>query len=106
MYKEIKNGAELVDIFVLSLGTGKLAMQSNVSDRQLFWDERRLGHCITSMTEQTHKDVDELLGEEDYLRLQPLLEKRVGFADTSPETLEYLANKAFQVIQENQDAFD
>lgn len=94
--KEIKkDDVEIEDIFLLSLGTGKLKMQNNIADQQLFWNEKRIGHCITQMTEETHESIEEFMPENNYLRMQPLLEKSVDFADTSPESLTYLFDKAF-----------
>ena len=105
IYKEIQNDVELHDIFVLSLGTGKLAFQSNLADQHLFWNEKRHGHCITRMTEETHEEIDELLVQSSYLRMQPFFESPVGFAETEPDKLNYIFEKAFQVIKENQDVF-
>lgn len=90
VYKEIQKDRDLEDIFVLSLGTGKLSVQSNMADQQLFWNERRILHCITRMTEETHEEIDDLLIEDNYLRMQPLLESPVGFAELDDNKLQYL----------------
>ena len=106
VYKALNSGVEMEDIFILSLGTGKQTYEGRQIDENLYWEEQRTGHCISRQTEDTHSELEEMFPDANYVRIQPFLEHKVDFDATDEQSLMYLYEKAFQVMNQNKDAMD
>lgn len=99
----VSRGADIENIFVLSLGTGKSRFQGRQSDQQLFWDEQRDGHSMTRQSEDTDDDLANLLPEGHYIRIQPELDVNIKFDATDEQSILYLQDVAFRALKINHD---
>lgn len=95
---------------MLSLSCGALAPHhEDVKDSALYWGTHFVAISMCAQQNNAHRDIVEKFGDErsdQYLRLNPTLERVMEMDTSEPEDFNSLLESAEQCMEENKDTFD